>query len=373
MISIITGLPGAGKTSWLVERVLMPLATKNWEEQAIDSDGNKVTVKRRLFTNVKGLLLDHELIGDDELNSWPDWVKPGDIIVFDEIQKPWPKVPAGSKKPNCISELETHRHYGIDIYGLTQHPYLINDALIRLASQHKHVRKVGNSRYATVYEWDGVSGSLLYKNSVSKKPWRRSKEVEKMYRSSALHTKQKRSLPTVMFVLLIVLVGLPIGFYSYSGKFKDRYFSSGTKPATAPGVDKPASSPAPAAADLLAPGQPGQAAPGQSRPGQAPGPTDVAKAPVFSGCARIRERCQCFDTAGAPVAAEKLMCEDMTRVAAGHGKALDLIKQPQTYQDQAYKLEWGSHDSTVLANAAKPNRAVILSAGLNRNRISDGR
>lgn len=353
MISIVTGLPGAGKTSWLVEQVLMKLAAKNWEEQAIDSDGNKVTVKRRLFTNVKGLLLDHELIGDDELNSWPDWVKPGDIIVFDEIQKPWPKVPAGSKKPPCISELETHRHYGIDIYGLTQHPNLVNDALITLAGQHKHVRKVGSSRFATVYEWDGVSRSLLYKNSLSKKPWRRSKEVEKMYRSSSLHTKQRRSLPTVLFVVMFCLIALPVGFYWQSQKFKARYF--GDPAAKAAETAKADTGPPTLGLGSLKP------------PGEAHAPVDLASAAapnapgrvdqkpiVFAGCARIRDRCQCFDTAGQPFEKEKLYCEDLTRVASGVGEAIKHIPEARPFGDEtAEKILLSRADSEVLSFIAQ--------------------
>lgn len=347
MISIITGLPGAGKTSWLVEQVLMKLAAKNWEEKAVDSDGNPVTVKRRLFTNVKGLLLEHELIGEDELNSWPDWVKPGDIIVFDEIQKPWPKVPAGTKKPKCISELETHRHYGIDIYGLTQHPNLVNDALITLAGQHKHVRKVGNSRFATVYEWDGVSRTLLYKNSVSKSPWRRGKEVEKMYRSSALHTKQKRTLPTVLWIVILCLVGLPIGFYQFSGKFKERYF--GEKPTALVASANSSSEKHQVKPEQVDQAEPVKPPPAEAAPSVPPGQTDQPI--VFSGCARIRDRCQCFDTAGRPFEKEKLYCEDLTRVATGHGKALELIKQPKTFEEQAVELV--GYDKTVLAGVAQ--------------------
>jgi zona occludens toxin len=352
MISIITGLPGAGKTSWLVEQVLMKLAAKGWEEKAVDSDGNPVTVKRRLFTNVKGLLLEHELIGEDELNSWPDWVKPGDIIVFDEIQKPWPKVPAGTKKPKCISELETHRHYGIDIYGLTQHPNLVNDALVTLAGQHKHVRKVGNSRFATVYEWDGVSRTLLYKNSVSKSPWRRGKEVEKMYRSSALHTKQKRTLPTVLWIVLLCLIGLPIGFYQYSGKFKERFF--GEKPtamvASAHTTKGDSQVKAPPALDQVEPKTP------PAVPAVIPAtPGHVDQKPiVFAGCARIRERCQCFDTAGQPVEKEKLYCEDLTRVATGLGEAIKHLPEARPFgEETAEKVLLSRADSEALSFIAQ--------------------
>lgn len=305
MISFITGLPGAGKTSWLVEQVIMPLAKNDWMEDAIDDDGKPVKIKRKLYTNINGLQLEHEKIGPDELNTWHQWVKPGDLIVFDEVQKPWPKVPAGTKKPECISELETHRHYGVDFWLLTQNTNLVNDAPVTLAAMHKHVRKVANSRFATVYEWDGVSKSLLYKNSLTKKPWRRSKAVEKMYRSSALHTKQARAIPTVLFVVLFCLVAFPAGAYWFKGKFEERYFG-GVK---IPEPTAKASSPA-GMQTLALPQAPGAALVSTS-----------AAAPVkpkLIGCVATQSKCECYDTQGAWVDTEVQQC----RTSAGRGGVL---------------------------------------------------
>lgn len=307
MITVITGLPGAGKTSWVIEQLLMPLAKKDWIENAIDKHGKPVQVKRRIKTNINGLLLDHDKIGEEEIKSWPDWAQPGDLIVYDEIQEPWPKVPAGSKKTPDIQQLEKHRHYGIDMVLLTQHPNLINDAIITLAGQHRHVRKVGNSRFATVYEWDGVSRSLLYKNAVVKKPWRRGKEVEGMYASSALHTKQARSLPSVLWVLLLVAIALPVGAYQWSGKFKERYFGGGPELASA------ASAPVPAVpfASL------------QSSAPVASAPLVVADVqaqaePQIAGCVAAADRCECYDVKGKWMTTELQQC----RTSAARGGVL---------------------------------------------------
>lgn len=306
MLTVITGLPGAGKTSWVVEKLLMPLAKNDWMEDAFDKHGNPIKVKRRLKTNINGLLLDHDKIGEDEIKTWPQWVQPGDLIVYDEIQEPWPKVPAGSKKTPDIQQLEKHRHYGIDMVLLTQHPNLINDAIINLASQHRHVRKVANSRFATVYEWDGVSRNLLYKNSSVKKPWRRGKEVEGMYTSSALHTKQSRSLPTVLWVMLLAVIVLPVGAYQWSGKFRERYFGAGVM-AAAPSPSDKASSVA------FASIQP---------PARAPSAAVLAAAvvvePEIAGCVASADRCECYDTRGKWVTTDVAQC----KTSAGRGGVL---------------------------------------------------
>lgn len=342
MLTVWTGLPGSGKTAGVIEKVLLPLVAKDWIEEAIDTEGNKVQVKRKLWTNINGLLLEHEKIDADDLLRWHEWVKPGDLIVFDEVQKPWPLTGANKEQPKCITELETHRHYGIDMHLLTQHPMLINAAIVRLASQHFHVRKLGNSRYATIYEWDGVSRTLLYKNSFSKKPWRRSKATEKVYRSSQLHTKQKRSLPTVLFGVVFALV--MIGFFGPTvyGRLTERL---NPKPVEVAKVDGKGVATVLAGNGVVAAAAPSPAVPAQ--PGQ-------AAPPVFAGCARIRDRCQCFDDKGSPVEKERLFCEDMTRVATGIGAVLEHLRDDgEIHRERLTRLAWADNDRSVLTYMQK--------------------
>ncbi|WP_418117775.1 zonular occludens toxin domain-containing protein [Variovorax sp. 350MFTsu5.1] len=335
MLTVWTGLPGSGKTSGVIEKVLMPLAAKGWIEHAVDAEGNAVEVKRKLFTNINGLLLEHEKIDADDLNRWQEWVKPGDLIVFDEVQKPWPLTGANKEQPKCITELETHRHYGIDMHLLTQHPMLINAAIVRLAGQHFHIRKLGNSRYATIYEWDGVSRTLLYKNSFSKKPWRRSKKAEEVYRSSSLHTKQKRSLPTVIFGILIAVVMLGFLGPTVYGRLHERF---NPKPVEAAKTESKGEAPVQVVAAAAGPASP------------VPAPlVGAAASPVFAGCARIRERCQCFDEKGKPFEKEKLFCEDMTRVAVGMGAVLDHLRDDGAeHRERLARLSWANNDREVL-------------------------
>lgn len=326
MITVITGQPGAGKTALCVERFLMTMAAKGYEEKAIDPDGNEVTVKRRILTNVNGLLLDHEKIDADLLAKWPEWVKPGDLIVYDEVQKPWPYTVMNKAQDKCITELETHRHYGIDMILMTQHPMLVNSAVHRLAGQHLHVRKLGNSRFATVYEWDGVSRTLTYKAAFAKKPWRRGKEVEKTYKSSSLHTRQRRAVPTVLFgVLFAALAMAYLGPTAY-GRISERIGGQTVKVG------------APQQSQAKAPQRPASAssAPVVHHPQvlASVAPAASASQPlrvVSIGCVRMAKRCACYDDKGEPQEKELEFCEDRT-MATAPAKLTDIPESLDRFQ-----------------------------------------
>ena len=345
MLTVITGLPGSGKTSLCVERYLMPMADKEWKESAITSDGLKVEVTRKLYTNINGLLLEHELIDAEQLAKWHEWVKPGDLIVFDEVQKPWPLTGANKEQPKCITELETHRHYGIDMILLTQHPMLINSAIVRLAGQHLHVRKLGNSRFATVYEWDGVSRTLLYKNSFAKKPWRRGKAVEKTYRSSSLHTKQRRAVPTVLFVILLCLIGFPALAWKFGSAFQERYFGGKPLIPVATAATRPEGTTMP-----KTPALPG------STPVPTLPPTQITEKPperVYSGCARMKNRCDCFDTTGKIFERPMQACQEVTQVVAGIGESIKHLPEGSPYVDLLERQRWADNDAEVLSMMTK--------------------
>lgn len=251
MITIITGTPGAGKTLYtiakLIKSVLGTTVTRTLD------DGTKEEIPRRVVTNINGLLLDHELIDaspEQGLNGWHTWAKPGDYIVFDEVQKPWPPRPAGSKVPPWIEALETHRHMGVDFVLITQNPMLIDRNVTALAGRHIHVRRFGGIGAAMTYEWDHCSRSLLYSKALSKGTWKYDKSVFKLYKSSELHTKPQSKIPPLVYVIGLAIAGglyLIPSTYSRIAEKADPLKSSQDKTAKASPIDAhPISSKVPA-------------------------------------------------------------------------------------------------------------------------------
>lgn len=247
MITLITGTPGAGKTLYCISKLLRELVGSVIKSP--DEYGRlPVETPRRIMTNIPGLLLDHELIGPDEgggLADWHKWAKPGDVIAYDEVQRSWPPRPNGSKVPDYISALETHRHMGVDFIILTQNPMLLDRNVLALVGRHLHVRRFGGVGAALVYEWDHCSRQLMYSKALKKSPFRYDKSVFKLYKSAELHTKPKTSIPPLLYVVVLALLGAAF----FIPNIVNRIASKGEQVAPAPGkTDKavPASSGGPA-------------------------------------------------------------------------------------------------------------------------------
>jgi len=240
MITLITGLPGAGKTLYCVGRLLRDLVGTTIK--STDDHGQPVEVSRRILSNISGLLIDHDLIGADAgggLADWFDWCKPGDVIVYDEVQRSWPPRPNGSKVPEFISALETHRHKGVDFIIMTQNPMLLDRNVIALVGRHLHVRRLGNVGAALVYEWDHCSRQLMYSKALKKSAFKYDKSVFKLYKSSELHTKQKVSIPPLLFVVgaavVASLVLIPTFYKRLSSKTEQVATVPQSKPANGAG------------------------------------------------------------------------------------------------------------------------------------------
>ena len=303
MITLETGAPGAGKTLYCVGKLLQPLVGATVKHE--NENGEIVEVPRTIYTNINGLLLEHEKIGPKELDNWHEWAKPGAVIVYDEVQKPWPLAPAGSKVPPCIQALETHRHMGVDFIILTQHPMLIHANVVRLVGRHLHVRRMGNMGLAVVYEWDTCSKTLLYKNALSKGPFKYDKKIFELYKSAELHTKQPRRLPTLVYgfalgLALLAYLG-PTAYARMSERINPKPVTASTA-ATVPGVQTKIEG-----GQLVTT----TTTTSQATPPASPVSVAMALAPVeIAGCVASEKRCTCYDQNAKKIEVELGVCVD---------------------------------------------------------------
>lgn len=216
MIYLITGVPGSGKTLYAVSTLVQQLM----RQKLSDSAGRDV--ERRLCVDgIPDLAIDHVAMApsviDDKTNTigtdghgianWPDWVQAGDVLVVDEVQRYFRPRALGTKPPDCIKQLETHRHKGIDLVLITQNPMLIDQNIRRLVNRHIHVRRLFGMNRAIIYDWDGCQADTHRVAGATKSYWGYPQSAFALYKSSELHTKQKQKIPAWLVIPALAVVG----------------------------------------------------------------------------------------------------------------------------------------------------------------------
>ncbi|TAH12290.1 MAG: hypothetical protein EAZ11_06680 [Curvibacter sp.] len=326
-ITLITGVPGSGKTLKAVWDHLRLDVGK--VQVSLDEWGREFKTEYKVFTNINSLKIDHEFIegggtwskvgvsGDwkyegnpEALRNWHNWAKPGTKIYFDEFQKFWPPRPNGAPVPPDVQALDTHRHMGVDFVVITQNCRNVDRHLLGLVDRHLHVRRVSNMPLAVVYEWDHASVNLNYKNAMTKSPWRYPKKAYTLYKSAELHTKQSRKLPGLLWFIIAGFAGAAYAIPSLKERLSDRIGTPIPVSAPAAGLS-PADGPLTYTKDGI------KYTVETTTTQAAPIPMDAASspalappAPVLAGCIRAASRCSCFDTSGVKMDVEPKQCLD---------------------------------------------------------------
>ena len=226
MIILVTGTPGAGKTLYTVAELL-----------------NKQFIKRPLYINhIKDLLIPHEVFSgdgdipapDSDVLNWYDGRVPANsVICIDEAQRVFRPRSAGSAVPAHVAKLETHRHQGLDIILITQHPQLIDMNVRRLVGRHIHVRRAWGMAAAMVYEWDHCSTNTNAVKQAQTKIWRYDKSAYKLYKSSELHTKAGGRVPMVLKLAVLVAIAAPLIWLKTADTLKNRFSPDNLAPTSA--------------------------------------------------------------------------------------------------------------------------------------------
>lgn len=320
MIYLITGVPGSGKTLYAVAELVRKLIA----EKINGKDGQPL--KRRLCVDgVPALVTPHEVMasiveddkgvqscdGDGLLNWW-QWCRPGDVILVDEVQRYLRPRAMGSKPPQMVKELETHRHKGVDLVLITQSPMLLDQNVRRLVGRHINVRRIFGGARAILYDWDGCQSDVHRTAGASRSVWSYPRAAYKLYRSAELHTKQRQKIPVwFVFPLVVAAIAAVAGPKAYdtmtrsmSGKSLNENPSKPIKPvATSLAPVAAASSPAVAVAPVSA--------------SSSPGAVDEPDEPAIAGCVVSGPACRCYDKGARIMALDDAQCRQEARPVVG--------------------------------------------------------
>lgn len=226
MLFLRTGLPGAGKTLNTIKDLD--------EEHQVDPDNSLLRLHkdpdhpdlppRTIYYH--GI---PELKVDKLKSKWVEWDEPdkwfdlpdGSVIVIDEAQGTFgTDVRTRVEK---VTRFEKHRHQGLDIHLITQHPSLICLPVRKLCGKHVNfIRPYGRTKGVFRHEYEMCVDSP--EKRVNFKMAQESKiEFDShyfgLYKSSTIHTHKKikpsylKTIP--LMIALIVIVVLIMGLLGY--------------------------------------------------------------------------------------------------------------------------------------------------------------
>lgn len=287
MITIITGTPGAGKTALAVSML------------------TEVTGRPIYVDGIPELQIPHEVCDGQKWHELPD----GALIVIDEAQRVFRPRSQGSQVPEYVAQLETHRHRGIDIWLVTQHPTLLDANVRKLCNRHVHLRAMWSGR--RLYEWSEVAdpSSRSERETSASRKYKLPKKVFGLYKSASLHTKQPRRIPVWAFVIAFAIVAVPaLGwrlYQSINSRFEPAEASVSATTSRELGQPVPTgvgsrAAPAALVGVTVAEFEPRLA----GRPETAPlydVVREVKSMPVIAGCVASRTRCSCYSEQGTDV------------------------------------------------------------------------
>lgn len=376
MITLLTGLPGNGKSLfslWFIK--------------------NKADKENRpvFYHGISNLQVPSALPWTEfKAEEWYD-LPEGAIVLIDEAQFVFPRKPNGAQLPAHYEKLAVHRHKGLDIFIITQHPSLIDNFVRKLVGQHFHsVRKFGMER-ATIYEWSATNAAP--ENAASHKSaitlaWPFAKEVYTWYKSAEVHTVKKKIPAKIFLVGLFVLCVCAALVW-----FVKSYGKSGQA--------------APVNAVAAAPGRPGPAgAPGAAEPGKVPfdpvadareylamntprvvglpqtAPkydplTKPQRVPVPAACIQVGKAgagnvsCKCYTQQGTAMAVEFNMCIEFAR--NGYFQEFDPDKDRREEHRTARSVEVLSNRPDVPIRSDSSGSRVLALADLPVSRLAGAR
>lgn len=377
MITLITGAPGAGKSSYIVSDLL----------EFVRKFPNRPVFVR----GIPGLCIPHEVLPDRE-----DWVEPADsanglrwkfpdgaLLIVDEAQSIFPVRATGKAVPPHVAALEVHRHQGLDIWLSTQAPAQIDSHVRRLVGRHIHLRGTWAGR--KLLEWsECVDPSSRSERTASvQRSWKLPKGVFDLYKSASLHTVQKRRVPRQVWLMLLMLVFLVGGgAYLYNRIYGGHYVEAVAGSSGAPGADPTFDGVGRAGQSQLVSGVGKSLSPAdfiprvRGRPESAPLYDEirtVKQMPIVVGCVATASRCSCFTQQGTDAFLDGEACREWidhrpfqpfiaaaaSSSSASSGAGAGRLDGSESAPSQRRRL-WIIEDSDRLAEAR--SRSVIAAS-----------
>lgn len=209
MLILVTGEPGASKTLNTIKLIN--------EDEAFK--GRDI-----YYHGIKELTLPWTEIDKIQVQRWFD-LPDNSVIVIDEAQYHFPPRQSGSKLPESVLEMSTHRHSGIDIILITQHPTFIDAGMRKLVNTHYHYERPFQTKRPRRIEFQQCANDPrdyhARLNSITT-TIKLDKKYFNLYKSAETHTHKQR-IPKKVWILGILIIAVIAGGINFARGLTDRY------------------------------------------------------------------------------------------------------------------------------------------------------
>ena len=222
-ITLFTGVPGAGKTL----RSIFEALEKKGEGRPVFHIG------------IDGMKPDVIPASPFPIEEWFK-LPSGSVLIVDEAHKFLPIRQPG-RPPEWIQKLTEIRHFGIELFIVTQDPRNIDAFVRRLVGEHRHMSRKAGLPGAMVRTFQGVSedpNDFTNRQSSQQAPWKYPKHLFQVYESATLHVVKPKIPKKILFaivLLLVCVIGLPVLLYGFQDTVADLDSVSSPVPSSASG------------------------------------------------------------------------------------------------------------------------------------------
>lgn len=205
MLKLVTGLPGAGKTS---NELWDFLHAKEYEGRP------------KYATPIKGFIpSNHGVTPLDHIDQWRE-LPEGSVIICDEVQR-YCGTDLGTTPPDWVQDFAIHRHSGKDFILITQAPGFLHPFARKLVQPHVNYHRPYNAKRVMRYSWESVQSdpsSKTSRNTGQSSMVKTDPKVFELYTSTVLDTHKTR-LPMKSIVILGLAVLIFLVCAGFAVKF----------------------------------------------------------------------------------------------------------------------------------------------------------
>lgn len=305
MLWLITGTPGAGKTSHTLWDWLHDPALKDRPKYATPING-----------------FDYEAHGVTRLDNIEHWqdLPDGSAILVDEADQFLPV--KGREVPDFVRALARHRHRGFDFWIITQQGTMINHFARGLIEAHVHYVRAFGENTVSRYRWEKYQSSPdtpQAKKAAQKDRVKVNPKVFELYTSATINTR-KREYPWKWYAMLAAVpIAVAIAFLAV----RTIMFKGETEPASQAGP-VPVTAPASVGLPQLI-GTPAQARGFRPEDYVPRLPMDPSTAPAYdhltmptdfprvAACIDSATSCRCYTQQATPSNVDEAVCRVMVK------------------------------------------------------------